>query len=161
MNRPKRRRSPRDRNSGLDDDSSRRAKKRCCLLVILKKENRRSVMPEEIVAITIISIVAGTLMMITLAKMLFSYLRDRAGLSKRSASSPSLTTSELEGMLRRVVAEANEPLLDRVEALEDILSSGSKSLPPRREEPLLDELQDSANDLAAVTKRQGGRQSIS
>ena len=118
-------------------------------------------MPEELVAITIISIVAGSIVMIALAKMLFSYLRDRAGLSKSSAGAPSLTTSELEGMLKRVVAEANEPLLDRVEALEHVLAADSKALPPRREEPLLDELHDGPNDLAAITQRKRGRESIS
>ena len=116
-------------------------------------------MPEEIVAITIIAIIAGTGLMITIASMLFSYLRARSGVGN-GETDPQLTTSELERMLKRVVEEANEPLVERINALEYAAIGPEKSLPPKKHDSILDGLEDGPNDLAAVTKRQQGRQGV-
>lgn len=76
-------------------------------------------MPEEILVIVILSIVAGTITSMT--KMILSHReRTRGGIPQREASGQSsVTTSELERMMHRAVRKATDPLLDRIEELED------------------------------------------
>lgn len=114
-------------------------------------------MPEELVIITVISIIAGSITMVSLAKMLFGYLRAKAGVTGKTSTS-SLTTSELEMMLRRVVEEANEPLRERVEILEASLRPPENALGAGEKEDFLELPEAGPNDLAAISKRQTGRQ---
>ncbi len=97
-------------------------------------------MPDEILALSIIAIVASTVLISILASQWFKYLKTRAG--GGPASGDSLTSSELEGMLTRVVEEGNRPLLQRIEALERALRAPSPAmrLPSPIETVLLDEL---------------------
>ena len=113
-------------------------------------------MPEEIAFISVVAIISGCVLVVSLSKMILGFLRDRAGISKQTTGS-SMTTSELESMLKRVVAEANEPLLDRIEALEN---TSEKALPPHKRDSILDDIHDGPNDLAAISKRQQGRQGV-
>ncbi len=84
-------------------------------------------MPEEVLVVIIIAIVAGSISLVSIARMLFKYLNARAGLAPQ-VENPSFTTSELEQMLRRVARESNQPLLDRIEALEEQLTPESARL---------------------------------
>jgi hypothetical protein len=80
-------------------------------------------MPEEIVVITVVAITFGSI--VTIVKSVLAYrerirLGSPAGAPSRtsSAEGASLTTSELEKMMRRAVSEATAPLADRMDALE-------------------------------------------
>lgn len=94
-------------------------------------------MPEEVLVVTIIAIVTGCTSLVLLARMLFKYLNARADMAPR-VESPSLTTSELEQMLRKVVIESNEPLLARIEELEEQLVGPSARSLPSAAKPLLE-----------------------
>jgi hypothetical protein len=117
-------------------------------------------MPPEIVIVTVITVLAGTFMLSFIARMYFKYLSGKAGVNTDTSS--SLTSSELEMMLRRVVDESNEPLLARIEGVEKQLAAGIdttpdavaaiKSLPAHEKNPILEDL-DVPDDLAAISKR--------
>ena len=84
-------------------------------------------MPWSIAMIAIISIIFGTMMIATIATGFFKLLRSR----HQPAQTPeSLTTSELHEMIADAVADATEPLVDRIEALEQRAAAGH--LPPAR-----------------------------
>ncbi len=85
-------------------------------------------MPEEIVAIIIVSLIAGTVMVLGVAKIITGYLKSRHA----GGSGPSLTSSELSGLIRSAVEEAVDPLSDRLDRLE-------KRLPQPVDRPLLAE----------------------
>ena len=113
-------------------------------------------MPEEVVPIVVISVLAFTGLSIFVIHTIFSFLRERAGIKDANKDKSSLTTSELEGMLRRVVQEANAPLLERIETLEDQIDPSSPLLElPEAAPPLNDEFDstDGPRDLAAITKK--------
>lgn len=85
-------------------------------------------MPEEVMAIAIVAIVFGSI--VTIVKSVLSYReRTRFGTSSRqlerssSAEGTSLTTSELEDMMRRAVADATAPLQTRMARLEKQVSA--------------------------------------
>ncbi len=113
-------------------------------------------MPQEIAIMTVIvvSVVAGTTMLSLIAWMFFRYLREKNA-AKSGAS--SMTASELETMLRRVVEEANESLTDRIELLEAQvgreLDAVENVLPEHKKDSLLDGLEDGPRDLAAISKK--------
>ncbi len=102
-------------------------------------------MPEEVAVIAIVAIVFGSV--ITIVKSVLAYRKDvrqgsRGEIASKSSVSEgaSLTTSELEGMMRRAVADATAPLADRIDLLESRMS-GSVRLPeadnvPERSEPV-------------------------
>ena len=117
-------------------------------------------MSEEIALLTVITVIAGTIMLSGIARMYFRYLGQKVGVNKDASS--SLTSGELEAMLRRVVDESNAPLLARIERIENQLATGSgatsdletdiKSLPAHERNPILEDL-DAPQDLAAISKR--------
>ncbi len=114
-------------------------------------------MPEEVAIMTllVISVIAGTIMLASIARSYFRYLGEKAGVKKEKSSGSSLTTSELELMLKRVVDESNASLVGRIEKLENQLpaqKSGSKALPAHESDAILDEL-DGPRDLAAISQR--------
>lgn len=71
-------------------------------------------MEREIFVIVLTAMIVGTLMITTIAKSIIGAVKKKAA----AEASPSLTTSELERMLRDVVGEATAPLHARMEALE-------------------------------------------
>lgn len=80
-------------------------------------------MPEEILAITIVAIVFGSV--VTIVKSVLSYReRTRFGVHQgqiertSSAQGTSVTTSELQQMMRDAVSDATAPLQSRLDALE-------------------------------------------
>jgi hypothetical protein len=75
-------------------------------------------MPEEIVAIIIISILAGTISGII--KQVLEYKKTR-NLARSDSSGSSLTTSELVELLRESVEQATEPLYERMTRIEERL----------------------------------------
>jgi len=79
-------------------------------------------MPEEILAIILVSIVAVTIL--SIVRMSLNY-RVRRGVSGTSGGS-SLTTSELERMMRRAVEDATAPLTKKVEDLEFEIATRKK-----------------------------------
>ena len=117
-------------------------------------------MPPEIVLVTVVTVLAGTLMITFIAKMYFKHLSEKAGVSNNTSS--SLTSGELERMLRRVVDESNEQLLARIKGMEErwatVPDSATedkgriKSLPAHEKNPVLEDL-DVPDDLAAISKR--------
>ena len=76
-------------------------------------------MPEEIAVIVIVAIACGTAS--SIIRSIFSYLKARE--QQPAGRGSSLTTSELEAMLRQVVEEAVQPLGDRVARIEDRLAA--------------------------------------
>lgn len=84
-------------------------------------------MPFGIVLIVLAAIVFGTVMIGTIVSAVFKFLSSRDALE---AAPQSLTTSELQGLIEDAVAEAIQPLAERVEALEQRLTT--EALPPAR-----------------------------
>lgn len=79
-------------------------------------------MPEEILAIIIVSIASFTA--ISILKMILSHREKTMGVdSKQQVGGSSLTTSELERMLHRAVRKATDPLVDRLEEIEDRINT--------------------------------------
>ena len=74
-------------------------------------------MPTEIFILVLVSMGGG--MFMGIVSMILKYLREQS----EGLGGPSLTTSELEAMMRRAVEEANAPLLGRVEAIEERLEA--------------------------------------
>ncbi len=88
-------------------------------------------MPEEVLAITIIAILSGSV--ITIVKSVLGYReRTRFGVTSRRGArdqvseGASVTTSELEDMMRRAVSDATAPLADRLEVLESRVASARR-----------------------------------
>ena len=75
-------------------------------------------MPEEILALAILSIISFTVL--SIVGMSLRYKSKKAQRSAVSGSS-SLTTSELERMMKRAVRDATGPLEEKIESLEDAL----------------------------------------
>ena len=112
-------------------------------------------MPEEVIPIIVIAILAFTGLSIFVIHTVFSYARERAGLSKKKQKDgqSSVTTSELEEMLKRVVSEANAPLVNRIQALEALESNRELSpAKPLLEIPDGDEWGEGPRDLAALSQ---------
>ena len=118
-------------------------------------------MPEEVVPIVVIAIMAFTGLSIFIVHTIFSFLRAKAGIDKDGKSKQaslkdsgaSLTTSELQSMLREVVEEANAPLRKRIEALEAIAIEDPVPQLPQAKRSLNDELLDEGpRDLAAISQ---------
>ncbi|GMQ80889.1 MAG: hypothetical protein BMS9Abin05_0318 [Rhodothermia bacterium] len=93
-------------------------------------------MPEEILAIIIVSIAAVTTL--SIIRMTLNY-RARGGVSGTSEGS-SMTTSELERMMRRAVEDATAPLTKKVEDLE--FEIATRNRPQQLEEARKDLLND-------------------
>jgi hypothetical protein len=106
-------------------------------------------MPEEILAIVIISIFAGTAM--SMVRMILSYKERKSMSSTGSHAGSSLTTSELERMMKRAVEEATEPLVHKIDDLENELALRQST--PQLEAPrtdLLLEMDEETEDADAV-----------
>ena len=108
-------------------------------------------MPIAIAMIALVAIVFGTIMIATIAKAFFTYLS-----SRHQADSPpeSLTTSELQALIQDAVEEATQPLVERLEALEERASAAP--LPPAHT-GLLDDAEDYAETAANIPHRQAVR----
>ena len=89
-------------------------------------------MPDEIVGIVVIAITAGALVLTTFFVQLFKFLRTKHGQGETKSGGSSLTTSELEALVYRAVAEASVPLAARLAAIEERLED---AVPPRLELP--------------------------
>ena len=117
-------------------------------------------MSGDVLPIVVIGILCFTGLSIFIVHTIFSFLREKAGLAADKKEQSSLTTSELEGMLRRVVEEVTLPMADRIAALEDQFSAtpDSPRLPAaqKRLNDALDEALDGEGprDLAAMATRQ-------
>ncbi len=89
-------------------------------------------MPEEIVAIIIIAIVAGTITGVI--KQILQYKRDtklqQGGVANAQGG---VTTSELKGLLREAVEEATAPLVDEVERLREQMARLERPALPEAE----------------------------
>jgi len=90
-------------------------------------------MPEEILIIIIVSIVAASV--ISIVRMGLNFAE-----KKSTSEGSTLTTSELERMMRRAVEDATAPLARKVEDLEFDVASRNKpeQLREAREDLLLD-----------------------
>lgn len=94
-----------------------------------------STMPEEILVLFIFAMFT----MMVLTGMTFRHRRKSKEIQSGSGGS-SLTTSELERLMRRAVDEGTEPLRQSIEDLEHQLAelTGQKALPPAERRELLD-----------------------
>lgn len=86
-------------------------------------------MPEEIMIIVIIAIISGSVVSIvkTVVGNKYSDRKDKPRLE--TPSSASMTTSELKAMLRETVTDATQPLVERIERLEDQMYLDERDLP--------------------------------
>lgn len=87
-------------------------------------------MPEEIFILSVVAILAGSVVVLAVVWAILSFFRSR---SKPAVSGDSLTASELQELVRAAAAEAVLPLERKVEALEERLER--RALPPLSEEP--------------------------
>lgn len=111
-------------------------------------------MPEEILIITLFAIAAGTLISVLKIFMGFRERKRTVGGHRDS----SMTTSELERMMRRAVTEASKPMMDKIEDLEFELSTWNK---PRKLEEAstdllmdIDEIEEEAAPVRRKTRRE-------
>lgn len=108
-------------------------------------------MPEEPFIIAALAIMAGTFFAVV--KAVLGYLSNKHQLpSGKTANGSSLTTSELETMIRRAVDEANAPMRRRLEVLEAIVTDPDERAElSARQHRLLEELDEteSAEPVAA------------
>ncbi|MEM6645170.1 MAG: hypothetical protein AAF730_02850 [Bacteroidota bacterium] len=94
-------------------------------------------MPDEVVAIILTAIIAGTIMILSIARMISKAITSKQqtkALSEGGGS--SLTQSELEKMLERVVASAQEPIVERLDMIEMMLLKQPALLEGKAEAPL-------------------------
>ena len=105
-------------------------------------------MPIAIAVIALVAIIFGTMMIATIFKAFFSYLS-----SRHQPDSPpeSLTTSELHALIQDAVEEATQPLVERLEALEE--RAAATSLPPAHT-GLLDDAEVYAEVAENISHRQ-------
>lgn len=80
--------------------------------------------PEAIMIMVIVAILAGSFMIASIFKSIFRYAQSRH--QKETVPGSSLTTGELERLVRKAVEDATEPLHDRIDRLEERLTT-----PPR------------------------------
>ena len=73
-------------------------------------------MPEEIMIIAVVAILAGTFT--TVVRSVLAYLKTKSG-NKEITKGASMTTSELERLMKEAVWEGNEQFISRFESLED------------------------------------------
>ncbi|GAB5519533.1 MAG: hypothetical protein RhofKO_17840 [Rhodothermales bacterium] len=79
-------------------------------------------MPEEVAVIALVAIISGTLMVLAIARMISKTIAAKNEQKYGSQSTgSSLTQGELEKMLGRVVANAQEPLVERLDMIEMML----------------------------------------
>ncbi|HMB90256.1 MAG TPA: hypothetical protein VKP65_05370 [Rhodothermales bacterium] len=114
-------------------------------------------MPEEPFIVLALAIVAGTFFAVVKAVLGYLSSKHQVPSGKLGAGS-SLTTSELESMIRRAVDEANAPMRRRLEVLEAIVTDPEEraQLSPRQA-GLLDELEelDAADPVVAKRRVMG------
>ncbi len=85
-------------------------------------------MPAEVMVIVIVAMALG----LGLIGMIFDYLKHRNKVNNNAGS--SMTTSELQSLLRDAVADATEPLAERIESIEQRLDRQERRLPPASSE---------------------------
>lgn len=99
-------------------------------------------MPEEIMVIAIIAIIFGTITVMSIVKtvMRYKYGEQKKASQLDTTTSQSMTTSELKAMLRETVTEATQPLVERIEMLEEryFEEESLPALEASRTEPLLE-----------------------
>ncbi|NNE71704.1 MAG: hypothetical protein HKN29_15270 [Rhodothermales bacterium] len=112
-------------------------------------------MPEEVFVIVVVAIVMGTITSMT--KMILAYRERTRGFApqQESAGSSSVTTSELERMMHRAARKATDPLLDRIEELEDRLDT--PALPEKGERIDLDAAIEGQSTPAMAPRRTRNR----
>lgn len=76
-------------------------------------------MSEEIFFIIVLSIIVFTIVVLTVLRTIYTLIRRKQ--DEKATPGSSLTSSELERMLRAAVTEAVAPILDKVDALEQRL----------------------------------------
>lgn len=114
-------------------------------------------MPEEIFALLIISILS-----LTVLSILAMSLRYKSRKAERSITrgSSSLTTSELERMIKRAVKLATSPMEEQLERLEEAIISGRarRELDVRRTDLLADmDLHQTEDKETQIQRRAGVR----
>ncbi len=104
-------------------------------------------MPEEIFVIIVVAICAGTFM--SVVGMMINYLKTRSP----QATGNSMTTSELEGMIQKWISEATQPLMERLNDLEDRFESIEADEIKRETGALLDGIDAYEDDKAMEPAR--------
>ncbi|HMB90255.1 MAG TPA: hypothetical protein VKP65_05365 [Rhodothermales bacterium] len=105
-------------------------------------------MEHEIFVIILTAIIAGAIMITTIAKSIIGAVKKKSA----AENSPSLTTSELERMLREVVGEATAPLQAKIESLEARLDAPRLNAASSKDD--LPDLEDEEAVLVRRTRQQ-------
>lgn len=111
-------------------------------------------MPEEIFVIIIVAIGAGTLSGIV--SQIIGYLKSRT--PEKPLQDNSLTTSELEGMMRKWIVDATQPLASRMDNIEQKLTGEQPAQISSKS--ILDDMDtyeqaDGEKELASKTRSKG------
>ena len=94
-------------------------------------------MPEEIVFLSFITIVSATFLILMMTRMILRHKSDSKGV--KTGSGASMTTSELERMVRRVVEDATTPITHKLDELGKRMGEGAvKQLESPRSENFLE-----------------------
>lgn len=71
------------------------------------------------------------------------------------AAGNSLGTSELKDLMRQAVLEANMPLVERIETLEAELRQAKPRLMAAQQDPMLEEMRPTREEIPEPTERRG------
>ena len=107
-------------------------------------------MAVSLVLVIITAIIFGTVMFAMSAKAFFGYLSSR---QQPAQESSSLTESELHALIQNAVAEATQPLAERIASLEQ--HTAKEALPPARPDML-----DDADGYSAETAPEAPHRSV-
>lgn len=111
-------------------------------------------MPDEIFILMIIAMSGGIILAVFSQILSFSKWRIERETEGKATDGSSLTTSELEQMIRSAVEEATQPLSNRMEQLEEQVAQHPKQLAERTTTPLLDlDLEDGQEEAVEVTRK--------
>lgn len=103
-------------------------------------------MPEEIFVLALVSIISGSIVVTSIAKMIVNTIRGKR--KARELPESSMTTSELQRMLTKAIAEAQAPLHAQIEELErrvDEIPVEVSRLQLEQQEKLLQAAEESTN----------------
>lgn len=111
-------------------------------------------MPDEIFALIIIAMSGGIFLAVMAQIIAFNKWKIERETEGKAKDDSSLTTSELETMIREAVEKATQPLSDRMEQLEEHVAQHPKQLAEQTTTPLLDlDLEDGQEEAVEVIRK--------
>lgn len=113
-------------------------------------------MPKEALIVAIFALSCGTAVLVTFITAIARHYRMKLQNQGGGGRDASLTASELSRIVEQAVAQATQPLADRIETLESTLrhpAPGHPALPEARTDALFESLDSEPADMAGARPR--------